>query len=86
MYKKELTVKNKTGLHARPASQMTVLCQKFDSDIRLITPSTTVNPKSVISILAGGLAQGTTFTLEVEGPDEEEAGEKITEFINTLEE
>ena len=43
-----------------------------------------VNPKSIISILSAGLSKGTTFLLEVEGPDEKEAGEKIVQFIETL--
>lgn len=86
MYKKELIIKNKTGLHARPASDLTVLCQRFASDIELISSETTINPKSIISILAGGFAQGTEFVLQVEGPDEEEAGDEIVHYINNLEE
>lgn len=86
MFEKELVVKNKSGLHARPASDLTVLCQKFDSDIKLITSKITVNPKSIISILAGGFMQGTKFTLQVEGPDENMAGEEIVKYINGLEE
>lgn len=75
MFERQIKVSNKTGLHARPASDLTVLCQKFDSDILIITPDTEINPKSIISILAGGVSQGTTIRLRVEGVDEEEAGE-----------
>lgn len=84
MFKKELTVRNETGLHARPASDLAALCRTIQSDIRLITRDSMVNPKSIINILAAGLSKGTTFQLEVEGPDEEEAGKKITEFIKQL--
>ena len=86
MYRRELVIKNETGLHARPASNLTVLCQKFDSDIKLISSQATINPKSIISILAGGFAQGTVFTLQVEGPDEDKAGEEIGHYINELKE
>lgn len=86
MYKKELVIENETGLHARPATNLTVLCQKFESDIKLISAQATINPKSIISILAGGFAKGTVFTLQVEGPDEEKAGEEITQYINELKE
>ena len=86
MFKKELTVRNETGLHARPASDFAALCRNIQSDIRLISGNTLVNPKSIISILAGGLSKDTTFLLEIEGPDEEEAGEKIIHFIENLKE
>ena len=84
MFERQIKVSNKTGLHARPASDLTVLCQKFDSDILIITPDTEINPKSIISILAGGVSQGTTIRLRVEGVDEEEAGEQISRFIEEL--
>ena len=86
MFERLIKVSNKTGLHARPASDLTVLCQKFDSDILIITPDTEINPKSIISILAGGVSQGTTIRLRVEGVDEEEAGEQISRFIEELKE
>ena len=86
MIERQIKVSNKTGLHARPASDLTVLCQKFDSDILIITPDTEINPKSIISILAGGVSQGTTIRLRVEGVDEEEAGEQISRFIEELKE
>ena len=86
MFERQIKVSNKTGLHARPASDLTVLCQKFDSDILIITPDTEINPKSIISILAGGVSQVTTIRLRVEGVDEEEAGEQISRFIEELKE
>ena len=86
MFERQIKVSNKTGLHARPASDLTVLCQKFDSDILIITPDTEINPKSIISILAGGVSHGTTIRLRVEGVDEEEAGEQISRFIEELKE
>ena len=86
MFERQIKVSNKTGLHARRASDLTVLCQKFDSDILIITPDTEINPKSIISILAGGVSQGTTIRLRVEGVDEEEAGEQISRFIEELKE
>ena len=86
MFKKEGTVKNETGLHARPASDFAALCRNVQSDIRIISGNAIVNPKSIISILSAGLSRGTTFLLEVEGPDEKEAGEKIVQFIEALKE
>lgn len=37
MFEKNLVVKNKTGLHARPAASLASLCGKFKSEIRIYT-------------------------------------------------
>ena len=36
MFTSEFVVKNPTGLHARPASQLAKLCKDIPDDIRLI--------------------------------------------------
>ena len=51
MFTSEFVVKNPTGLHARPASQMAKLCKDIPDDIRLICEKGTINPKNVIGIL-----------------------------------
>ena len=84
MFGKNLVVKNKTGLHARPAASLASLCGKFKSEIRIYTEDTEINPKSVLSIMAGGVYAGTPIRLTVEGADEEEAGAAIVELIENL--
>ena len=51
-------VKNKTGLHARPAAQLVKLCRTFQSDITISSDSTVCNGKSMFSVLGGCLKQG----------------------------
>lgn len=86
MYEKKLKIVNKTGLHARPASDLTVLCQKFQSSIKILTDNMEVNPKSIISILSAGIKKGTPVILQVTGEDEQEAGAMISDFISNLKE
>ena len=50
MFTSEFVVKNPTGLHARPASQMAKLSKDIPDDIRLICEKGTINPKNVIGI------------------------------------
>lgn len=86
MYTTELTVSNKLGLHARPAAELTVLCQKYSSEVTILTENKRANPKSVISILSLGIKQGTKIVLKIEGEDEKQAGEAIANFIANLKE
>ena len=86
MYEKEMIIKNKTGLHARPATDLSTLCQTYESDIKIRTNDTEIDSKSIISILSGGICKGTKIKLVINGTDEKEAGEKISEFIENLKE
>lgn len=84
MFQKEVTIKNPTGLHARPASQLTALCKNFPEKITLLYGTHEVDPKSIISILAAGMKSGTSLTVQVEGENEQTAGEQIVAFIDGL--
>ena len=84
MFQATVTVKNATGLHARPASQFVALCQKFSSSVKIVSHSEEYNAKSIISLLSAGIKQGTTLQLLVEGDDEETAGNAIVDFINNV--
>lgn len=87
MFSQEVTVVNPTGLHARPASKLTNVCQKYTSEkIRIVNGEKSFDPKSVLMLLSAGIKKGTTIRIEVEGPDEEQAGAEIVNFIQTLEE
>ncbi len=84
MFEAKLKVMNETGLHARPASDLMALSKQFKSEICILTETARINPKSIISILGGGVHKGTEITLQIEGEDEEEAGKALTELINNL--
>ena len=84
MFTSEFVVKNPTGLHASPASQLAKLCKDIPDDIRLICEKGTINPKNVIGILTAGLKKGSAIKIEVEGASEQESGAKIMEFLEGL--
>lgn len=71
----------KEGLHARPASEITKLCQKFVSDIKFIKDTAEIDPKSILGILTLGASKGDKIQVEVFGEDEEEALNVIEEFF-----
>ncbi|MGI6606607.1 MAG: HPr family phosphocarrier protein [Peptococcia bacterium] len=83
MIKKEITVMNKTGLHARPASMFVQKASKFKSSIMIEKEDKTINAKSIISVLSGGIAQGTKITLVIDGEDEQEAEKALVELIES---
>jgi len=84
MFQEKAVIKNPSGLHARPASDLTAFCKNMPQEIRLRHGETHVNPKSIISILAAGLKQGTEIIVEVMGENETETGESLVAFIESL--
>lgn len=81
----EITVKNPTGIHARPASELVKLATKFKSTITMSHDGKDADPKSIISLLSATLKAGTVVNLSVEGEDEALAAKSICEFIDNLE-
>lgn len=71
--KKELTVKNKQGLHARPAALFVQIANKFDARIRVKHKKEEVNGKSIMGILMLGAEQGSQIIIEAEGDDAQHA-------------
>ncbi|MBN2899465.1 MAG: HPr family phosphocarrier protein [Clostridia bacterium] len=83
---KEIIIKNPTGLHARPASQLVMQCKGFESEITLIRGDQTANAKSIMSIMAMAIMGGDKIQVTAEGPDAEAAIEAIATFLESLEE
>ncbi len=86
MYQKEVTITNPTGLHARPATQLVKLAEKYDSDLEIINGTFVANPKSIFNVLAAGIGPGVTITVKAQGQDERKAVDELCDFIGSLEE
>jgi phosphotransferase system HPr (HPr) family protein len=78
---KELVIKNKQGLHARPAAMFVQIANKFDSSVRLEKEGEAVDGKSIIAVLSLGASRGATLKMILEGEDAPEAFEELREFL-----
>lgn len=86
LIKKELIVKNKQGLHARPAAIFVQVANKFDSRITVRRDAEEVNGKSIMGILMLGAEKGSLILVEADGPDAEAALIELEKIINNEEE
>ena len=82
LIRKELIVKNKQGLHARPAALFVQTANKFDSRITVIHEEEAVNGKSIMGILMLGAEKDTQIVIEVEGDDAHSAILELEKLIN----
>jgi len=69
LIKKKLIVKNKQGLHARPAALFVQVANKFDARITVRRDDEEVNGKSIMGILMLGAEKGSSIVIEAEGDD-----------------
>jgi len=77
----EVTLKNETGLHARPASLLTECVKKFESEIMVKKDGSTYNPISMMSLLSMEASKGTKLNFTIDGPDESSAFDAIKSLI-----
>jgi len=81
MVKREFIIRNKVGLHARPASLLVQTAKKFKSKIIIYKNEEKANAKSIINVLSLGVEKDTKIVIEVDGEDEREALETIENLI-----
>ena len=78
---KKLTIRNRQGLHARPAALFVRLANKFDSEITVRRGREKVNGKSIMGILMLGCEKGSQIELLVDGKDAERALQELTHLM-----
>lgn len=77
MIEKLLTVKNRAGIHARPAAIIAQAANKFASEITLSRDDTTINAKSIMGVITMAAGYNTVLKLRVAGSDEQDAAAAI---------
>ena len=76
-----VVVKWRAGLHARPASDLVKLANKFKSKITIKKSDMIIDGKSVIGIMTLGASYKSSLTLVIEGEDEEDALKAIIDLF-----
>ncbi len=77
MIKREVTVVNTLGLHARAAARFVHLASRFTSQIRVTRGTRTMDGKSILGLLLLSAGRGTIIEISADGPDEHEAIEAL---------
>lgn len=82
MEKKDFTIKNRLGLHARAAAQLVKTANRFRSEITIEKDGMEVNGKSIMGILMLAAPQGARISVAIAGEDAEQALEVIGQLID----
>lgn len=79
-----VVIRNKQGLHARPADRFVRLAAKFDAKIEIVRDDRRVAATSIMDLLTLGAAQGTQLTLEAEGQEAQQAVEALADLVENV--
>jgi phosphocarrier protein len=83
MQELEATIRNKVGLHARPATLFVKAAKAFRSKITVKKNTKVADAKSILSILALGADQNSTILVSADGEDEAQAITALRELLDS---
>ena len=75
--RRQTTVRNKLGMHARAAVRFVQEAGKFSSEITVFKDGEGVNGKSILGLLTLVAARGTALEILAEGEDAQDAAESL---------
>ena len=83
MISRDIVITNTSGLHARPATFFIQKANSYRSTIWVEKDDRRVNAKSLVGVLALGIAKGMSVTLIADGQDEKEALDGLEALVNS---
>jgi phosphocarrier protein len=82
MVERELVLGNKYGLHARPATLLAELANRYACDISVEKDGQMVNGKSIFELIMLAAEKGSRLVVRADRADAEEAVASISELID----
>ncbi len=83
MIEQTVTIRNRTGLHTRPAATLVKTASKFKAEFFIRKDSLEINGKSIIGVMTLAAEQGSTLTLRFDGEDEQAAAAAIVALFES---
>ncbi|MGD0724138.1 MAG: HPr family phosphocarrier protein [Spirochaetia bacterium] len=77
MVERIVTIRNRAGMHARPAALLVKTASGFSCQIYIEKDSERVNGKSIMGVITLGATYNTPLKIIADGPDEAQAVDAI---------
>ena len=81
MRKREITIVNKLGLHARASAKLTQAASQFQSAVWITRNGRRVNAKSIMGVMMLAAGLGSTVEIEADGEDEAAAIDTVARLF-----
>lgn len=76
-----VTIKREDGFHARPASELVKIANKYKSNVFIKRNNRTVSAKSILNLMSLAIRCGETIGLIIDGEDEKVVLEEILKIF-----
>ena len=76
-----IIIKNKYGLHARPAAKLVEIASRYTSDVILCKDGIEVNGKSIMGVLMLAAEKGAELKLKIDGSDENDLLQALADLL-----
>lgn len=77
------TILNQFGLHARSASAMTQVAERYECEIEITCRDKVFSAKRIVNVLMASIKYGDVLTITCTGKDENKALKAMLESINS---
>jgi phosphocarrier protein HPr len=81
MIKKNVTISNKLGLHARASAKLTKLAGSYPCEVWMARGERRVNAKSIMGVMMLAAGMGTDVEIETSGEREQECMDALLALI-----
>ncbi len=82
MIRKQTTIINKLGLHARAASKLVSLTSGYSCQVKIAYNGQQIDGKSIMAVMMLAAGKGAEIELTFDGEDESQACETVCELID----
>lgn len=79
--KRQVTIVNELGLHARAAAKLVKLASRFESAVRLRRDEQAVDAKSIMAVMMLAAGKGVRVEIEANGLDADEVVSELEALI-----
>lgn len=77
----KLIIKNKLGLHARPAALFVKTASKYDAEVVISKDGLEVNGKSIMGVMMLAAECGSEVILKISGREEEKMAKALVDLL-----
>lgn len=81
MFKRNILIINKLGLHTRAAAKFVNLASSFEAEIYLVSGNRKVSGKNIMGIMMLAAGCGTSIDLYASGPEAQQALTQLQDLI-----
>jgi phosphocarrier protein HPr len=83
MTRRDVTIRNRLGLHARAAAKFVHAATRYQSKILVQRDGRTMDGKSIMGVLLLAATHGTTVRISADGSDEQAAVDELCHLVET---